>query len=45
MMGDEWPEQAKRQSDLDAVPCEVCGNPDGCNNMGLCSGCNNSAST
>lgn len=34
-----WPEQAERQAELDAVPCEVCGDAGGFDNMVICSGC------
>jgi hypothetical protein len=35
-----WPEHAARQSDLDSVPCAVCGDPGGYDNLAICSGCN-----
>lgn len=34
-----WPERAAKQSDLDSVPCEVCGHAGGFDNMAICSGC------
>jgi hypothetical protein len=34
-----WPEQAAKQGELDAVPCEVCGDAGGFDNMAICSGC------
>lgn len=37
--GAAWPEHAQRQSELDAVACEVCHHPGGHDNMVLCSGC------
>jgi len=37
--GAAWPEQAARQTELDAVPCEVCGDAGGFDNMVICSGC------
>lgn len=38
-LGAAWPEQARRQSELDAVVCEVCMHAGGHDNMVLCSGC------
>jgi len=35
-----WPEEAGRQAELDAVPCAVCGDPGGFDNLAICSGCN-----
>lgn len=35
-----WPQQAGKQTELDAVPCAVCGDPGGFDNMAICSGCN-----
>jgi hypothetical protein len=34
-----WPDQAAKQSELDAVPCDVCGHAGGFDNMVICSGC------
>mgnify|MGYP001809986550 CR=1 FL=1 len=34
-----WPEYAAKQSDLDAIPCAVCGDPGGFDNLVICSGC------
>jgi hypothetical protein len=35
-----WPEEAAKQAELDAVPCAVCGDPGGFDNMAVCAGCN-----
>ena len=35
-----WPLRAARQSDLDKIPCVVCGNPQGHDNIVICDGCN-----
>jgi len=37
--GSAWPSQASKQADLDEVVCDVCQNPDGYDNMAICSGC------
>lgn len=34
-----WPEQATKQGELDSVPCELCGDAGGFDNMTICSGC------
>jgi hypothetical protein len=34
-----WPEDAQRQADLDSVPCSICGDPHGFDNMCICTGC------
>ena len=45
LMGAAWPEQAQRQSELDAVVCEVCAahamawHAGGHDNMAVCTGC------
>jgi hypothetical protein len=37
--GAAWPEQAQRQSELDAIVCEVCAHHGGADNMAICSKC------
>jgi hypothetical protein len=37
--GSAWPEQARQQADYGSVVCEVCRDPDGADNMAMCSGC------
>ena len=35
-----WPEHAEKQAQLDAVPCVVCGEHEGDDNIVICDGCN-----
>lgn len=35
-----WPEPAAKQAELDTVPCAMCGDPGGFDNLAICSGCN-----
>jgi hypothetical protein len=35
-----WPEHAEKQAELDAVPCVVCGEHEGDDNIVICDGCN-----
>ncbi len=38
-VGAVWTGQSKKQSDLYKVPCEICGDPDGWDNIVICDGC------
>ena len=40
VLGGMWPGAAAKQSELDAVGCEICQDPGGFDNMAICSGCN-----
>ena len=40
VLGGMWPGAAAKQSELDAVGCDICQDPGGFDNMAICSGCN-----
>ena len=40
VLGGVWPGAAAKQSELDAIGCEICHDPGGFDNMAICSGCN-----
>jgi hypothetical protein len=38
-LGGLWPGDAAKQSELDAIGCDICQDPGGLDNMVICSGC------